>query len=345
MAWAGQSSRPPFTSNQLRNTVVEYAGRAVVVDAMRGVFSLDPATGNGTKLTDLPGDSAVAQVDPVLAGDTLLAITGRTVQALDLRTARVTWQGAAPGTTVRPPIIAGDTVLWANTAEGTGSLLALDLATGTQRWQAGLGTVTQVGGVAANGDTVFTSTPPAAWDLRTGAQRWQAAVPGVTVGGPALSDDGQTLYVAGIDQANSTGLVAALDSATGAVRWHVQLDDAVISPLDALSVQQGLLVIPDLNGKVVVLDAASGVEQWRFTPPTDRLGNVTVARGAVWFMLENARLYGLDLHTGRPVARLTELEMSLNGSGLTQRPTFVGDRLVYPAGLIIVGLDMPQDAP
>ena len=345
MTWAGQSTRPPFASSQLRNTIVEYQGRAVAVDYLRGVFLLDPATGNGAKLTDLPGDALVAQVDPVLAGDTLLVITGRTMQALDLRIGQVRWQATAPGTTVRPPIVAGDTILWANTAEGSGSLRALDLATGALIWQAPLGNVAQAGGVAASADTVYTSTPPTARDLRSGTQRWQAAMRGATVGGPALSPDGHTLYVAGINAANSTGMVAALDAATGAVRWQVDLEDAVMSPLEGLVVERGLIVVPDLHGKVVVLDAENGNERWRLSPPVDRLWGVTVERGAVWFMLENARLYGLDLQTGRPVARLTELELSLNGAGLTQRPTIVGDHLIFPAGLIVVGLELPKDAP
>ena len=49
--------------------------------------------------------------------------------------------------------------------------------------------------------------------------------------------------------------------------------------------------------------------------------------------------------TGHPMARLTELELNLIGQGLTQRPTFVGDRLIYPAGLMVLGLTPPEDEP
>jgi hypothetical protein len=100
-----------------------------------------------------------------------------------------------------------------------------------------------------------------------------------------------------------------------------------------------------MDGKVVVLDAETGTERWRFNPPIGRLGGVTVERGQVWLMLENARLYGLDLRSGRPTARLTELEMNLNGQGLTQRPSFVGDRLIFPAGLTLLGLELPREQP
>jgi outer membrane protein assembly factor BamB len=170
-------------------------------------------------------------------------------------------------------------------------------------------------------------------------------IPGVVLGGPVVSPDGQTVYVGGINAAGESGMVAALSTATGAVLWQVDLDDGIMAPLDRLWAEDDLVVVPDLSGKVIVLDAGTGAERWRFTPPVGRLGNVTVARDRVWFMLENARLYGLDLATGRPTARLSELELSLNGQGLTQRPAFVGDRLIFPAGLMLLGLEPPDEEP
>jgi outer membrane protein assembly factor BamB len=360
LAWLDTAGRPPIAGSQLRTTVAEHAGQAVVVDVNRGVIAIDPATGAGSKIADLPGEGVLSQVDPVVAGDTLLTVSGKTIQALNLTSRQIQWQGVAPGTAFRPPTVtrqasygqassgqtgAGQAVLWVTSGEPDASLLALDLATGAMRWQATLGPITQIGGVVAGADSAYTSTPPAAWDLRTGAPRWRTPLAGVTVGGPALASDGQTLFVGGVNAANTGGMVAALDAATGAVRWQVDLDNAVINPLDQLWAVDDLVVVPDLGGKVIVLDAGTGAERWRFTPPTGRLGNVTVARGQVWLMLDNSRLYGLDLHNGRPTARLSDLELSLNGQGLTQRPTFVGDRLLFPAGLNLIAANLPEDAP
>jgi outer membrane protein assembly factor BamB len=345
MRWIDQSSRPPFAASQLRSTVAEYDGKAIVVDLTRSVFEIDPATGSGVRLADQPGELLLTQVDPLVVGDLLLTISGRTMQALDLRTGQLRWQGIAPGTTIRPPAVVGDRVLWVNTAEGQGSLLALDLASGAMRWNVPLGGVSHVGGVAVTADQAFTNTPPAAFDLATGAQLWRSPVPGAMFGGPIVGPDGHTVYMGGVNATQTAGTVAALDAATGEVRWQIDLADAVMAPLDRLWAEGGLVIVPDLNGKVVALDAETGTERWRFTPPVARLGAITVDRGRVWFMLENARLYGLDLASGRPMARLTELELGLNGQGLTQRPVFVGDRLIYPAGLQLLGLDPPEEEP
>src|SRR6185503_12776371 len=100
-----------------------------------------------------------------------------------------------------------------------------------------------------------------------GAQQWQATLPGVMLGGPTVAPDGQTVYVGGINAAGEAGMVAALGASTGAVLWQVDLEDGVMAPLDRLWVQDGLLVVPDLSGKVIVLDAETGAERWRFAPP------------------------------------------------------------------------------
>ena len=255
--------------------------------------------------------------------------------------------GIAPGITLRPPVVAGQTVaLGEFGASGQGSLLALDLASGTMRWHASLGTVVQVGGVVASGDAAYTEHPAG----RLGSPDWRAS-------------DGGRCFLASRWAARRSPPTGRRCSWLGSMRpamaaWWRRSTRRPARPSGRwisktaswrlsteLWVQDGLLVLPDLSGKVIVLDAETGAERWRFAPPVGRLGNITVARDHVWLMLENARLYGLDLATGHPMARLTELELNLNGQGLTQRPTFVGDRLIYPAGLMVLGLTPPEDEP
>ncbi|MCC6175854.1 MAG: PQQ-binding-like beta-propeller repeat protein [Chloroflexi bacterium] len=351
LSWLLTTTRPPFNSNQVRLTPAEYAGGALVVDIGRNVSLLDPSTGTGRHLGTLPGDEMVSQVvDPVVVGDTLLVVVGQKLLAAHLPDVKVRWQADSDGQTILPPVVDGATVYWVSGKAGSGTpgsgvLRALDLATGALRWQAQVAPSLQVGQAVVSGDTVLLSTPPTAFDAPSGTVRWQATTDLGVVGGPVLSPDGGVLYVTGIRPGNDGGTVLALDVATGAERWQADLKGAAGTPLERLWLEDGTLVIPGLGGDVVALDAATGAERWHFHPPVSRLGGVTVSDGRVWLMLENARLYALDLDSGQPVARFADLQLNLNSQGLSQRPLLLGPRLIFPAGLAVLGLDATEALP
>lgn len=345
LAWFRSGSQAPFGGAALRWTPVEHNGRALLLDFHRQVFAVDPKTGAGERLLTLPGEAGLAQVDPVVSGDTLLTVQEETLQALDLRTRRLLWQVPGVGASNRPPVVSDTVVLWVSGREGQAVLLALDLATGTERWRASLPDAAQGGGAVAGDGVAYVSAMPAAFDLATGARRWQTPLDGTPLGSPALAPDGSTLYAAMLRTDNASGVVVALDARTGAERWRTDTGDVVLRPIEPLWLEEGMLVVPGLSGKIVALDAATGAERWRFSPPGNRLGGVTVARDRVWFMLENARFYALDLETGRPVARFSDLEISLDTQGLAQRPLVAGDRVLMPIGLALLGFDVPDEAP
>ena len=81
--------------------------------------------------------------------------------------------------------------------------------------------------------------------------------------------------------------------------------------------------------------------RWEYQPPAPRLGSVTVADGRVWLVLENAQVIGLDTATGRPALRFRDLNVSLNGQGINQRPGLIGGRLVVAIGRMLLGFALP----
>jgi len=344
LAWVGNTTRPPFAREHVRWTPLEYGGRLLVLDYGKHVFSVDPASGSAELIATLPGDGGLTQIDPVLAGETLLTVQGRTLQAFDLRSRRLLWEMPSTAASYRPPVVVGNVVLWASAGEADGSLFALDIATGAHRWQADVAGSPR-GGVVASRDAAYTNGPPAAYDLATGAQQWRASIQGAPLGGPTLSDDEQTLYIGTYQADTDTGDIVALDASTGAERWRADLGTSVLSPLERPWVAEGVVVVPLINGSVVGLDAATGAERWRFGSTVARLGGLTVDRGRVWFMLESARFFVLDARTGLPLARFADIELSLNGSGLNQRPLVVGRNVVIPASLVMLGFDVPEGTP
>ncbi len=352
-----RSTQSPFDGGLLVYTPAAYQGTAVVLNPDRGVYLVDPATGRGVRRATIPGDTIVWPTDPVVAGDTLLATVSTTLHAVDLPTGQVRWSFLAPvvGSALRPPSVVGDTVLWAVSQEAGGEgpasaagprgvLYAVSLADRTLRWQAPLGGYLAVGGALGHGDTAYTSTPPAAYDLQSGAPRWQAgssALPGLALGGPALDEAGATVFVGALDPQTNVGKVVALRTADGSPRWQAELGSDALRGTERLWLDGDTVIVPAASGAVIGLDVGSGLERWRYRPDSARLGSVGVEAGRIWLVLENAQVIGLDARTGRVVARFRDLNTSLEGQGINQRPVVIGGRLLAAVGRMLLGFPLP----
>jgi outer membrane protein assembly factor BamB len=368
---ARRATAPPFDGGLLIYSPVDYQGAAVVLDSGRNVHLLDPTTGRGVRLATAPGDSIVWPTDPVVAGDTLLVTIGTTLQALDLKTGIGRWSLPGGPISLRPPTVAGDVVLWltarpvgpgvgsagsASAGEGTGSagaasageaqgvLYALSLADGEPRWQVALDGYQSIGGVLVHDGMAFLSTPPSAVDLGSGTQRWRATpsdLGGLSRGGPALDAAGETLFVGLVEARAGTGHVAALGTSDGHVRWRADLGAESLRDSERVWLDAGTLIVQATSGTVIGLDVETGRERWRYRPTAPRLGSVTVADGRAWLVLEDARVIGLDVQTGRPTLRFRDLNTSLNGQGINQRPAIVGGQLVVAIGRMLLAFPLP----
>ena len=119
-------------------------------------------------------------------------------------------------------------------------VVAVDLATGEQRWTSRLGGIIG-GGVVVSGDTVFaaTSRPEgkvSALDGKSGRRLWRTTTGPVNA---ALALIGNTLVVE-----NQKGEIFALNAASGDIRWRRKLGAARIPAIAALS----LLSLAALGG-------------------------------------------------------------------------------------------------
>ncbi len=258
----------------------------------RNVVLLDRATGEQIWRQRVSGPVAGG---PLLAGDLLYVATqavpdGR-VLALRLTTGKVKWRASTGGVTA-PLARMGDLVL---AVTDGGDVIALDAATGEQRWRRSLRrgaratpVPTAEGIVVATlGDSLYLL------DSATGAVRAHRATPGAVLGTPAA--DGHRLFLA-----TTAGRLLALELPTLAVQWERPLDDAVFGalalvgdtlyalsargtlwrvPLDApdraRSVALGVpatagptpiaggVLIASVAGEVLFVDAASDSVRWR----------------------------------------------------------------------------------
>src|SRR5829696_8737952 len=74
--WADAFSELPFYGDAPQYTATGYRGEALLLGAGKNVYVLDPESGKARRVATLNGASGSPSTEPVVAGDTLLAVSG-----------------------------------------------------------------------------------------------------------------------------------------------------------------------------------------------------------------------------------------------------------------------------
>ena len=286
-----------------------------------GVVALDLATGaiqwRVTTARQVRGGLAVS-------GATVAAVQlDGTVLGLDADTGAVRWRselgsGLAPGAAAifAPPAADAGDILVGNQRR----LAAISAAEGAMVWSVDpvpRGRDSQALSATAIADGVAFGVfnralgGVGAWDRVTGTELWRVEGDHTTaINASPVVADGLVYVVNGRDE------VFALDVATGANHWQIELDPAGFdwgnATVGAPAVAKRVLVVPTLYRDLVALDATSGFELWRYagTPSPVRSTHYRGAREAgfeaspvvtgdiVWAADTAGQLTALDLHTG-----------------------------------------------
>lgn len=294
------------------------------------------------------GSSPTATPDSPLAHRTVYSVEGGVLTAARLSDGALQWRypkpvAGAPATARWPamlaPVVADGTV-YGGDLEGT--VFALRAGDGEKLWQTQLDNPTlrllrrgiseytigydQVPIQAAGG--LLYVTPMALRDDQQndlfalsqsdGSIRWHYPL---RFGSPPLLDDGVAYVGATVDDATQ-GEVLALDAATGARLWSVQL--AACPTPEPLATADGLLYVGTCNGTdLVALRATSGAIVWR----TRTQANVSYFDGAsvaggVVVASNSSGVFALDAQTGA-----LRWSHNLRGSGgplATEHTVYVG---------------------
>lgn len=162
------------------------------------------------------------------------------------------------------PELVGDTLY---AATPSGAVAALDAASGALRWRVEAGPLSA--GAGSDGRVVAVATQSGmvlAYDAQ-GKELWRSQAASAVNVPPAVGN--------GIVAVRTTDYrIQAFDAATGKLRWNVQRP----GPALALRTSFRMLPVPNLliagmpNGRLMVLDAASGAVRWE--------GAVSASRGA-----------------------------------------------------------------
>jgi outer membrane protein assembly factor BamB len=255
-------------------------------------------------------------------------------------TATRLWTGTGPARATA--IVADASAVYvggnATVAGGNATVVALDTATGQQRWvldePTGGGEQDRFGVHLAVADsTVYVATRLAAIavDVATGQQRWRVPL--------HLADPyAVSVVAAGPDAVYLTHdrLLVALDAATGAERWvHTVAGEFAGSPTP-----DGDRVLVNNGTGGEALDVATGQPVWQRPPGRANFAAMTVADGTVFQSITKIGVAALDATTG--AARWeTSLDVGLGG----HRPVVVDGTVVVLADQRLHALDAATGAP
>lgn len=278
----------------------------------------------------------------------LIVIGDADVYAFDRRTGAPRWMFRPPELdyTGRGQLAVSGGIIY--TGSNLNRVFAIDAATGSERWRVQLPGddrssafhPTTHDGMVFAGIKRFgipTTGALAALDAETGAIRWvrefDAGYPGAIYG--CLG--GAVFHGANVIVAVEDGRIHALDRVTGATRWIApRVHPIPPEPGGGYGDKRPLVVVGDIvvagsdRGILVGLDAATGLERWRWRQAGSTVAPITDDGQSAFVRIGGGELIALDAGTG--VVRWREGAGGMGRGGtFASSPIAVGDRL-YAAG-------------
>jgi len=200
---------------------------------------------------------------PLIFSDTVyIASLDHTLYALDLTTGRERWRFEAGGALVSTPA-AQDGTLYVGSFDN--SIYALDAATGAERWRFNgqnwfwgtpviSGTVLYAADVGGNVYALDTTNQQALWQVNVGES--------VRLG-PALSEDGGKLLIAGAD--SRAGALYGLDTSDGFIVWEQPAE----GQLGSMAVRGPVVYVSRILGSASLQAyyIENGRPVWSYPPP------------------------------------------------------------------------------
>jgi outer membrane protein assembly factor BamB len=229
--------------------------------------------------------SEFAAVVPMFRGNA--ARTGENPGPAPLQRPVVEWKTFVGGESYASPVVGAESVYVATKA---GSLVALRLTDGSERWRTQVGDYVARTTPALSGNTLFVAAGYAllAIDTETGRERW--SVPLRFAGSCSPVVEGELVYVA-----TQEGHISAFATQTGQEVWHYRNDNLLFgSP----AVAEGLVVIADEAGQVTAIDGRTGRELWQKSTEGEAFTTPAIEGGSVYVATDEPSLTAFDLKTG-----------------------------------------------
>lgn len=269
---AGSPARIPTSQENSRwdrygSSVVADSRRVYYASRDKHLYALDIETGK--QVWRAPADDLMTATPAICRDSVLFADFAGKVRAVNASDGSLRWTYDAKLPVAGDLVVAEDRVL---VGSRTYELIALDAATGTERWKHYYWFSWIESPPVVRDGVVYTGSSDAtqvfAIDLADGRLRWKTPVPGWAWARTAVSNDLVVAGTAGVGRYPGTrsGSLVALDRRTGALRW-IYLDPP---SQEIVTAQKGwgfgaspliagdMVYAVDLNGKVLALHLQGG---------------------------------------------------------------------------------------
>ncbi len=227
------------------------------------------------------------------------------VVALGADNGTLLWRTAAPGSVSYSSAAVVDGTLYVgvrglyNTTTGISyappyGLLALDAATGSQRWFFPTGGSVAASPLVVGPEVVVPAADGSVYAVNatTGTLAWKVYAD-AGVSSPALVGN---LIVVGGGSFGGAGRVTALDPLTGATRWIFATNGPVESSVTAAAGPRVFFATNVANGTVYCLNATGGRLDWSYTPSPNQfiLSTPALDGGDLLVASDNGHVYEFD---------------------------------------------------
>ena len=241
----------------------------VATDDAGNVIAFDATSGAERWRYSLAGDDGAGQVRGIAPGDGLVYAAGpEGLVALGASDGSRAWRYRVKTEGPLPdmdgffwPITVGDIVYGVTQASDADmtphrSVVAIDGATGDERWSSTIADGQAFGAPTSDGTLVMVAPGDGsltALDASTGTVAWSVPLDAAPVTRAAIGDGVTYVGLSG-------GTVVALATADGSEAWRSPLDSGTVTAVTAV----GDTLYADGTTTLYALDAATGAERWRY---------------------------------------------------------------------------------
>lgn len=231
--------------------------------------------------------------------DIVAVVTRHGVLALDAIAGAVLWErGRSPGPS-GVPAIANNLVIHARASGLSSQLVARGARSGDIVWQATLGSAAPGGPTVAEETAFVGTTggEVVALDLATGEERWRFETLGRVAGAPAVAEG--IVVVAAYQASSGRSTIYAVDAASGGEEGPLwQYSPGAVGPPSAPSVSEGRVYVGTSDLNVRAIDLEDGKEIWA-ARSRDGFGPRQVpAAGEALIVADRTHAYRLDAEKG-----------------------------------------------